>query len=69
MKKILVVVDSIDVNDSSGSKCNVALIENLAYLNYAVTVIHNSNITLHFENCDAIKVNFKTISFNYFFQA
>ena len=29
MKKILVVVDSINVNDSSGSKANVALINNL----------------------------------------
>ncbi|MFD0962613.1 UDP-glycosyltransferase [Pseudofulvibacter geojedonensis] len=39
-KKILVVVESIDVNDSSGSKVNVALIKNLAALNYIVTVLH-----------------------------
>ena len=30
IKKILIVVDSINIEDSSGSKANVALIQNLA---------------------------------------
>lgn len=40
MKKILVIVDSIDVNDSSGSKANVALIQNLAACGFDVKVLH-----------------------------
>ena len=40
MKKILVIVDSIDVNDSSGSKANVALIQNLAACGFDVLVLH-----------------------------
>ena len=36
----LIVVDSINVNDSSGSKANVALIKNLAAVDYVVTVLH-----------------------------
>lgn len=38
--KILVVVDSIDIQDSSGSKANVALIENLALAGFEVQVYH-----------------------------
>ncbi|MHB1147225.1 MAG: glycosyltransferase family protein [Lutibacter sp.] len=39
-KKILVVVDSIDVNDSSGSKANVAMILNLREVGFEVKVYH-----------------------------
>lgn len=38
--KILVVVESIDVNDSSGSKANVALIQNLALCGFDLQVYH-----------------------------
>lgn len=40
MKKILVIVDSINLNDSSGSKANVALIQNLAACGFDVRVLH-----------------------------
>jgi hypothetical protein len=40
MKKILVVVDSINVEDSSGSKANVALITNLVAAGFDVLVHH-----------------------------
>ena len=40
IKKILVIVDSIDVNDSSGSKANVALILNLREAGFDVSVCH-----------------------------
>lgn len=40
MRNILVVVDSIDVNDSSGSKANVALIRNLSAAGFEVKVLH-----------------------------
>lgn len=44
MKKrnILIAVDSIDVNTSSGAKANMALIENLCACGYEVHVIHHS---------------------------
>ncbi|MFV5694960.1 UDP-glycosyltransferase [Flavobacterium sp. LB3P122] len=38
--KILVVVDSINIEDSSGSKANVALINNLAEAGFEVLVYH-----------------------------
>jgi len=38
--KILVVVDSINIEDSSGSKANVALIHNLAEAGFEVLVYH-----------------------------
>ncbi|MBS4041264.1 MAG: UDP-glycosyltransferase [Flavobacteriales bacterium] len=40
MRNILVVVDSVDVNDSSGSKANVALIRNLSAAGFEVKVLH-----------------------------
>jgi hypothetical protein len=54
--KILVVVDSIDVEDSSGSKANVALINNLAKAGYDVLVYHytRKNIQLSGVCCFSI---------------
>lgn len=40
--KILVVVDSINIEDSSGSKANVAIIKNLASAGYEILVYHYS---------------------------
>ncbi len=56
-KKILVVVESIDVEDSSGSKANVALIQNLYKAGYEVVVYHYTRKDIHLENikCLAIK--------------
>lgn len=42
-KKILIVVDSIDVNDSSGAKVNFALIKNLHREGFELKVLHYSN--------------------------
>ena len=54
--KILVVVDSINMEDSSGSKANVALINNLVAAGFEVTVYHYtlSNIQLSGVTCFAI---------------
>lgn len=54
--KILVVVDSINIEDSSGSKANVAIINNLAEAGYEVLVYHYTlrNINLHGVQCYAI---------------
>lgn len=54
--KILVVVDSINIEDSSGSKSNVALINNLVEAGFEVLVYHYTlkNIQLRGVNCFAI---------------
>ena len=56
IKKILIVVDSINIEDSSGSKANVALIQNLAIAGFDVLVYHYTrmNIELKDVNCFAI---------------
>lgn len=56
-KQIVVVVESIDVNDSSGSKVNVALIKNLSALGYNITVLHYTRKTIDLNGitCIAIK--------------
>lgn len=56
-KKILVVVESIDVEDSSGSKANVALIQNLHKAGFDVLVYHytRKEIQLPGITCVAIK--------------
>ena len=54
--KILVVVDSINIEDSSGSKANVALIHNLAEIGFEVVVYHYTLKDIHLEGvrCFAI---------------
>lgn len=42
MKNILIVTDTLDINDSSGAKANLAIIENLVALGYNVHAIHNT---------------------------
>lgn len=56
IKKILVVVDSINIEDSSGSKANVALIQNLAEAGFEVLVYHYTrmNIKLKGISCYSI---------------
>nr|WP_288836673.1 UDP-glycosyltransferase [uncultured Flavobacterium sp.] len=55
--KILVVVDSIDIENSSGSKANVALIQNLKKSGFEVLVYHYSRKEIFLEeiNCKSIK--------------
>uniref|UniRef100_UPI003563E34A UDP-glycosyltransferase n=1 Tax=Seonamhaeicola sp. TaxID=1912245 RepID=UPI003563E34A len=63
--KILVIAESIDVNDSSGSKANMALILNLKALGYRVSVFHYTQKELQLEGipCYAIKENKRSINF------
>ncbi len=49
-RKILVVVDSIDIDDSSGSKANVALIQNLHAIGYTITVLHYTRKEIQLEH-------------------
>lgn len=63
--RILIVVESIDVNDSSGSKGRVALIRNLHKAGFQLKVLHytRKNIKLGEITCVAIKE--QKITFNY----
>lgn len=55
--KILIVIESINVDDSSGAKVGVAMIQSLAKAGYAVTVLHYTQKPLQLEGiaCHAIK--------------
>jgi glycosyltransferase involved in cell wall biosynthesis len=65
LKTILVVVESIDVEDSSGSKANVALIKNLHKAGFDLQVYHytRNNIDLPGIPCYHIKENRKSFVF------
>lgn len=56
-RKILVVIDSIDVEDSSGSKARVAMINNLAKSGFELLVCHYTKIDIKLSaiNCFHIK--------------
>jgi hypothetical protein len=67
MKNILVVVDSINQEDSSGSKCNVALIINLVKAGYSVKVYHHSRKTILIEGAECVKINVDKLNWVYVF--
>lgn len=48
--KILIVVDSINIEDSSGSKANFAIINNLAEAGYDVLVYHYTQKNIQLQN-------------------
>ena len=50
IKNILVIVDSIDIDDSSGSKANAAFITNLNDLNYNLSVFHYTKKKIQLNN-------------------
>lgn len=55
-KKIVVVVDSIDVNDSSGSKANVALIKNLHKIGCELLVLHYTQKNIQLKAIECISI-------------
>lgn len=57
MKKILIVVDSIDVNDSSGSKANVALILNLKEAGFEVKVFHYTQQEIQLPKIECVSIS------------
>lgn len=57
MKNILVLVDSIDVDDSSGAKANVALILNLKKAGFNVKVYHYSYKKVEIEGVACFLIN------------
>lgn len=64
--KILVVVESIDVEDSSGSKANVALILNLYNAGYEVIVYHYSRKQIDLPNIPCYAIEEKKYTLSYF---
>ncbi|MBF4492874.1 glycosyltransferase [Flavobacterium sp. MR2016-29] len=66
VKKILVVVDSINIEDSSGSKANVALINNLDEAGFEVLVYHYTRKDIQLKNIKTFSVPEIKSSFNYF---
>jgi len=65
-KKILVVAESIDVEDSSGSKANVALIQNLHKAGFEVLVYHYTRKEIQLPNITCIAIKEKSFSYLYF---
>ncbi|HLF51228.1 UDP-glycosyltransferase [Flavobacterium sp.] len=56
ISKILIVVDSINVNDSSGSKANVALITNLNQAGFQLKVYHYTQKEIHLADMKCISI-------------
>ena len=65
MEKILVVAESINVEDSSGSKANVALIENLHKAGFDLMVYHYTREEIQLDGipCFAIPENRNSVFF------
>ncbi|ADF51447.1 UDP-Glycosyltransferase/glycogen phosphorylase [Zunongwangia profunda SM-A87] len=55
-KRILVVVENIDVNKSSGAKANVALIKNLVLCGYKVLVLHYTLKQIEIEGVECVAI-------------
>lgn len=55
--KILIISESIDIEDSSGSKANVGLIRNLKEIGYNVTVLHFTRKPIQLDNIKCIEIS------------
>lgn len=64
-KKVLVVAESIDVEDSSGSKANVALIMNLAQVGLIVEVYHYTRKEINLPNVACFEISEKKWNANF----
>ncbi|WP_372744875.1 UDP-glycosyltransferase [Lutibacter sp.] len=65
-KKILIILDSIDVNDSSGSKANVALIQNLQALGYRLKVVHYTLKEIQLNGVECVAISERKFNLMYF---
>lgn len=61
-KKIFVVAESIDVEDSSGSKANVALILNLKDAGFEVLVYHYTRKDIHLSGVECVAIKEKKLN-------
>ena len=67
MKRILVIAESIDVEDSSGTKGRVALINNLIKIGYDVYVYHYTRKNIQIKGAKCVAIREIKFSWNYFF--
>lgn len=58
-KSILIISESIDINDSSGSKVNVALIKNLYKIGYQIKVLHYTRKEIKLGDIECINIKEK----------
>jgi len=58
-KSILIISESIDINDSSGSKVNIALIKNLYKVGYQIKVLHYTRKEIKLDNIECINIKEK----------
>lgn len=63
--KILVIVDSINIEDSSGSKANVALINNLKAAGYDVLVYHYTLKNIQLRDIKTIAISERKLNILY----
>ena len=64
-KRIVFIAESIDVNDSSCTKCNVALIQNMAAIGHDVIVYHYTRRPVSLQNIDCRPIKEIKWSLNY----
>jgi len=64
--RILIVVDSIKIEDSSGSKANVALIRNLKKAGFELLVYHYSRQDIRLDGITSVSIKEIKFSFMYF---
>ena len=57
LNNILVVIESIDVDDSSGTKGRVALMQSLAKIGYAITAVHFTQKDIKIPGIECLAVN------------
>lgn len=65
-RKVLIVVESIDVDGSSGAKANVAFINNLHQAGFHLSVYHYSQKNIRLEGIDCIEIKENRRSFLFF---
>ena len=64
-RRILIVAESIDINDSSGTKGRVALIRNLQKLGYDLRVLHYTRRPVSLDGLECISIPETRLSFNF----
>lgn len=62
---ILVVLESIDIDDSSGTKGRLALIQNLIEIGYQLKILHYTRRDVSLNGIETISIREKKMSLNY----
>lgn len=65
MRKILIITESIDINDSSATKGRIALIQNLKKCGYILKVYHYTRKDISIKNIECLAIKEKRVTFFY----